>query len=603
MASKKGLQISSELTLPLSAVTSTMLVLGGKGMGKTNLGGVLVEEISAAGARWSVIDPMGVWWGLRHAADGVGKGIECLILGGVHGDIPIEPTGGAVVADLVADETVNVVIDISRKRNGEMWSIGERIRFMLDYGKQLYKRQGSTVNGRRREPICQVIDEIARFIPQTIRSNEDNVAACAGIWSAIVEEGRNVGIGVVMLTQRNARINKDVAELADVMFAFRTVGPKSHDAVMEWLGEHLPKQQLQSLGQQLRSLPVGSCLAVSPGWLQIEKVVPVRMRHTFDSSATPKPGESAKRVKGSGAVPDLALFAQRMKETIEREKDNNVTELKKRIRELEAKVAKPGIVQALKPILDKPREITERETAAIVRPFVKERQQIAREMERVSDGLTKLQVIVCTALNAAQSDLPSEPLPQAIEAPKRPDAQTPSRPAVPALKLSGVQASEPGTGAKLTGNALKIAGIAAGYAQRGEGISKKLLATLCGASYGGSFSARISEARTAGAIRTEGDAVYATSDGVAKYAGAFHAPETTKEVVALWRPKLSGVALQIFDHLVSLGGESIKRTDLAEAIGATYGGSFSARLSEVRSTGLLVESGGSVAVNRSLLFL
>ena len=96
-----SLKISNNLSLPRSAVTSTIIVYGGKGMGKTNLGSVLVEEFTKTGDRWSVLDPMGVWWGLRHSSDGKGPGIECVILGGAHGDIPIEPTGGAIVANLV----------------------------------------------------------------------------------------------------------------------------------------------------------------------------------------------------------------------------------------------------------------------------------------------------------------------------------------------------------------------------------------------------------------------------------------------------------------------------------------------------------------------
>lgn len=107
-----------EFHLPADVVTSTLVVYGGKGMGKTNLGGVIVEELSRAGLRWSVLDPMGVWWGMRHSKDGKGPEVECLILSGPHGDIPIEPTGGAVVGDLVADEEANVIIDFSRRPNG-----------------------------------------------------------------------------------------------------------------------------------------------------------------------------------------------------------------------------------------------------------------------------------------------------------------------------------------------------------------------------------------------------------------------------------------------------------------------------------------------------
>jgi hypothetical protein len=70
--------------------------------------------------------------GLRHGADGKGDGIRVLILGGIHGDLPIEPTSGAVVADLVVDEDASVIIDISRRADGSMWSIAERVRFVTD---------------------------------------------------------------------------------------------------------------------------------------------------------------------------------------------------------------------------------------------------------------------------------------------------------------------------------------------------------------------------------------------------------------------------------------------------------------------------------------
>lgn len=265
VAEMKPLQVSDQLSLPVDTVTSTLVVYGGKGMGKTNFGAVLVEELSATGLRWSVLDPMGVWFGMRHSRDGKGRGVECLILGGAHGDILIEPTGGAVIADLVADETVNVIIDISRKANGEMWGVAERIRFVNDYGKRLFQRQGSLVEDQRRPPILQILDEAARYIPQMIRAGQPDLAMCMNTWATIVEEGRNIGLGAVLLTQRSARLNKDVAELADLMLAFRTVGPNSIEAVIDWLGAHVPKERIKQMTEIVRSLPVGSCLAVSPG--------------------------------------------------------------------------------------------------------------------------------------------------------------------------------------------------------------------------------------------------------------------------------------------------------------------------------------------------
>ena len=51
----KTLRISDSVALPLETVTATAVIYGGKGMGKTNLGGVLVEEMSRVGDRKSVV--------------------------------------------------------------------------------------------------------------------------------------------------------------------------------------------------------------------------------------------------------------------------------------------------------------------------------------------------------------------------------------------------------------------------------------------------------------------------------------------------------------------------------------------------------------------
>lgn len=403
------LKISTELSFPESAVTSTILIYGGKGMGKTNFGAVLLEEFSHAGLRWAAIDPMGVLWGLRHSLDGKGSGVECLILGGVHGDIPIEPTGGAVVADLVANENVNVIIDISRKINGEMWAVAERIRFMTDYGKQLYKQQGSLIDGKRRDPLFQMIDEAARFMPQTVRSGELQVAMCMGVWAAIVEEGRNVGLGVGLLTQRSARLNKDVAELADVMMAFRTVGPNSINAVMDWMGEHVPKEKIKGYIESLRSLPRGTCMVVSPGWLNYEGIVPIRARETFDSSATPKAGERLKKVSGRGAAPDLGKYSARMRETIERIKEDDPKALKQTIRDLNsqlvtAKSAKPQIVEV--PVKTKLRPDPE--------AIAKIREDLVAD---VQGELTRIARLIAKDVCEAIADL--QTLAKSVEEPKR----------------------------------------------------------------------------------------------------------------------------------------------------------------------------------------
>jgi hypothetical protein len=56
--------------LPVAALDQRLAVVGTSGSGKTYATKGLVERLMRAGARVCVVDPLGVWWGLRLAADG-----------------------------------------------------------------------------------------------------------------------------------------------------------------------------------------------------------------------------------------------------------------------------------------------------------------------------------------------------------------------------------------------------------------------------------------------------------------------------------------------------------------------------------------------------
>jgi hypothetical protein len=597
---KRALNISEKLKLPLDTVTATLIVLGGKGMGKTNLGGVLVEELTAHELKWAVLDPMGVWWGIRHSADGKGKGIPCLILGGAHGDIPIEPTGGAVVADLVADERANVVIDVSRKSNGEMWTIGERIRFVNDYGKQLFKRQGSLIGGKRREPIMQVVDESARFIPQMIRAGQPELAMCASTWSTIVEEGRNVGLGVTLLTQRSARLNKDVAELADVMFAFRTIGPNSLDAVTDWLSGQVSREELKAMGQRVRTLPVGSALVVSPGWLHVEEIVPMRKRWTFDSSATPKAGQQTASVRGEGAKPDLAKYAERMHETIERAKDESVPELKKRIRELESKLAKPVTSSKLTVAVDT--SAVKAEIATMqqkVNDQKRKTDDVQRKVAKLVGSLERSVLPVMTTIQTLIEDFRSEAPPAAD--------QHPVKFHLAAKSVDVVRRSDDPTKndqVKLRGKSVDM--LIACARMYPKGLTEAQVASQAGIKRtGGTFSDYKSLLRTSGCVRFDGGLWTATEEGMRR-AGADipAAPSSTAEVLAMWLPKLRGKSKDMLRVLVDRNGETMTREQLGAAVGVqTTGGTFSDYLSLLRTADLIVTDASGVRANAETLLL
>lgn len=622
------LRLAPDLALPEEAVTSTLVVYGGKGMGKTNFGSVFVEELTKAHLRWALLDPMGVAWGLRHSKDGKGPGIECVLLGGAHGDIPIEPTGGAIVADLVVDENANVIIDFSRKATGQMWTLGEKVRFVTDYTLRLFQRQGELIGGRRREPLMQILDEAARYIPQQIPSGAIDLARCVGAWEQVCEEGRNIGLGVAFLTQRSARMNKSVSELADVMVAFRTIGPNSLAAIMDWLGEHVDKARSKELSAQVRELHVGQALVVSPGWLKIERVVDIRARETFDSSATPKPGERQQKVSGPAAKPDLAKYQAKMVETIERAKADDPKVLRARIHELErdlakkpvavrseelvadsiargkvgrdlqrtivnlrkglesamrivtslvavnfdaAGVSKEEIVQALESGLGRVAAIVDHRVSARTAEITALQREAARIQTALSKLLAEAGQDVEVVLNVTKQEPFTVESPRRVVASRKPSTSNPTPGAVG------------GTAQRML-NALRFL-----ESVGTSPASRAAIAGLVGVSWDtGTFRTYLSELRTAGFIADGPGTNVSLTDAGRAQASDDGLPQSQRELHDAWLTKVGGTAGRMLRVLIEEYPRGVTRAALGEACGIDHTtGTFRTYLSELRSPGLI----------------
>src|ERR1700733_9480916 len=152
MADTRALNLGRGLRLPIEAVTAATAVVGQRGTGKTSTAVVIAEEARAAGAHICVWDPTGAWYGLRSDEKGDGPGLDVVVFGGHHGDVPLEETAGKVVAELIVNEGYNVVLDVERM------SKGAQARFGADFFETLYD-----IN---REAITVIIDEAHRPAPQ-----------------------------------------------------------------------------------------------------------------------------------------------------------------------------------------------------------------------------------------------------------------------------------------------------------------------------------------------------------------------------------------------------------------------------------------------------
>lgn len=319
------IRISKELELPLEVVTETLGIVAQRGSGKTYLTRVLLEELVGAGLPAVVVDPMGVYWGARSSADGASDGLPIVVFGGDHGDVPLEPTAGTVIADWVTSARRSCILDLSTFRKGE------QRRFVQDFAERLYQKN--------REPLHLILDEADLWAPQRPGPEQ---ARLLGAIEDLVRRGRARGIGLSLVTQRPAVINKDVLTQVSVLIALRITGPQDRRAIEEWIKFHGDGSERDQVLSSLGSLPIGTAWFWSPGWLQILKRVRVRELKTFDSSATPKVG--AKRVVPQRLAPvDIAELRARIAETIERAEAEDPKALRARIATLSRKLSERGV--------------------------------------------------------------------------------------------------------------------------------------------------------------------------------------------------------------------------------------------------------------------
>jgi len=122
------LHISPDLSLPIDAITQTFLVVGKRGSGKSNTAARIVGQLYKAHLPFVVLDPVDSWWGLKAGADG-SKGLDVYVFGGRHADLPLEPGGGALIAEVLCEHRMPMVLSVKHLSNRE------RSTFMVQFAQ------------------------------------------------------------------------------------------------------------------------------------------------------------------------------------------------------------------------------------------------------------------------------------------------------------------------------------------------------------------------------------------------------------------------------------------------------------------------------------
>lgn len=333
------LNISPTISLPLDTVTQRIGIFGISGSGKTYTSSVLTEELLIAGAQIVVFDPLGVWWGLRATIDQVQNSVPIIyILGGDHADFPLHPSAGANIADVIVEEGLSAILDMSAMEQ-EQQAV-----FASSFARRLYSKN--------REPIHLMIDEADIFAPETPGSNYE--WECRRIMDTVVRRGRVRGIGVSLISQRPAVIAKSLLAQTGTLIVHRLVSPQDQRSIEMWFKAHGGDEQRRLVMSSLATLPVGEAWLWSPSDLQLFERVKVRKRYTFDSSATPKVGVR-RNAPGQLTPVNLSNLRERFSLVSERSDEDDPSTLRAKITELERRMKDRPIERIIEEkIIEKP---------------------------------------------------------------------------------------------------------------------------------------------------------------------------------------------------------------------------------------------------------
>lgn len=594
-----GLKIARGFTLPLELVTEATAIVATRGAGKSSGSAVIVEEAFALGVQSVIFDRTGVYHGLRSNAAGNGPGLPIYVLGGPHGDVPLEPQAGALIADLVVDSGHSFVLDLSD------FSKSAAIRFSADFLERLYDRKA-----RSRTTLLLVMDEAHFYAPQTPRGGfKGDSARLMGAMEDVVGLGRSRGLGVVLTTQRTQALNKAILDLIETLLVMRMLSPRARDAVKDWIRE---KQEDDRVGviSTLDSLPTGTAWIWSPLRGILEKVALRRIK-TFDSYKTPTPGET--RVEPTVRKElDLDALGEQMKATVERAKENDPKELRKRIatleRELAEKPAADGDSTLVAELQSRIAELEAREPE-IVQVFPDALKAAIRgDYESVASHLESVQETLSRARERIDSELESLPAPPAHATDAAGDtwkgngAAAEAPPALAAVgretfTFDGARDSRRAERVDATNGDVKfgkgertILGILAGYP---NGRTSNELAFLAGYSAKASTVAVIlSNLRKSGYVHPGNQPVRITQEGLDLIGGPIERP-TGRALLEQWlqHPRVGKGEREVILTLLDLYPEEPTQDRLCEITGySPTASTMAVILSSLRKLGL-VEKG------------
>jgi hypothetical protein len=550
--------------IPIEALSSHIAILGKTGSGKSNAAKIIVERGLEAGERICIIDPTGSWYGLRLKANGEPSDYPVVIFGGLHADKQISGRHGAAIAELVATSSTPAVIDT------RLMTVGERTTFFKDFAETLLRRN--------RGPLRLVVDEAHLFAPQgKVPDAESGKMLHAA--NNLVSLGRSIGLRVVLISQRPAKLHKDSLTQAETLVAMRVIHPLDRGAVEEWIKDQADKEQGKEIVASLPSLPTGDAWIWSPE-IGLLKRAHFPLAGTYDSGKAPNGDETAPELRPI----DLEKIDALLDKAAADIKANDPKALRIEVARLTRELAETR-KDAVAPAWPDQRELV---------------QSLSDELTKTNAALEKLtgdSALLLRRQEAALAALQGE----RIELPAVTPVQRHVVPALPPVQRKPTPVREPpeGDGSVPHGCAKPLAALAGVYP---AGMTEAQWATAAGYKRtGGTWQAYRSRLRGAGLTESRGGLWFATEGGAHAVGDVELPPPPGPDLARWWAAKIHGTP-KLVEALIEAWPDPLPKDELAERIGMTAsGGSFQAYVSRLRSPGLIEQDGAGIRLSDEVM--
>ncbi len=555
--------MSSAHPIPVDALDDRMAFVGTSGSGKTYAAGTVVEQLLDSGARVVIVDPLDVWWGLRTASDGAGRGFDIVILGGKHGDLALNEDAGATIGAAVATSSQSVIVVPDLKTGAA------QRRFMRAFLAAIYENANC-------EPVHLVFDEADLWAPQRATGE---TAVLLGLMEEIVRRGRVKGFIPWLITQRPAVTNKDVLSQADGMIAMKLTGAHDRTAISDWIGRVDPALKSKIL-DPLPTFEKGQGIVWIPA-RQVLHTSAFPRKRTYDSSRTPERGEARPNIVVApidieGLRAAIAPKPTSVSPSIHRAKNGSAPPAPDRTMIDEAERA--GYVRGRESLL----------------PQIGEALRRAEEIRAEVDGVLSEFRALIAVLESVGGPVPTFPqdqraaAPESIFSPSKVAAKIDSKP-TPFNAPARHAAPKPKKSADSATNAAGEKLLAA--LVRYNGVRWTDCCIAAGVLHGNGYFYGGKKWLLDNAYAEEASGVVVATDLGVSRAGECGPPMSLAEIVATWAPKLRRPAPAMLAYVAQHRRRPVTADELAQAIGAKPGnGYWYGGLKPLRAIGLIEQN-------------